>query len=79
MAENKNVNNDDLKISWLGIDGLLCVCFVLESIFIGYCMIHNVDFVLGKVLPYAATLITLWIFLKYISQVIAFSKGTRKK
>ena len=79
MSENKNTSNDDLKISWFGIDGFLCLCFVLESIFIGYCMIHDVDIVLGKVLPYSATIITLWIFLKYISQVISFSKGTRKK
>ena len=79
MSENKNTNNDDLKIAWFGVDGLLCLCFVLESIFFGYCMINNVDFVIGKVLPYSASIITLWIFLKYIVQVVSFSKSTRNK
>lgn len=80
MTNNtNNKKENDLKISWFGIDGFLCLCFVLESIFIGYCMIHDVDIVLGRLLPYSATLITLWIFLKYIGQVIAFSKSTKQK
>ncbi|MEG1825419.1 MAG: hypothetical protein RR501_11680, partial [Cloacibacillus sp.] len=49
-----NEERSDLKISWLGIDGFLCLCYVIESIVIGYSMINDVDFVLGKVLPYSA-------------------------
>ena len=86
MAEDKNAElqkqqqeNEDMRIEWFGIDGALCLCFVFESVFFGYCMIHNVDFVIGRVLPYGAALVTLWIFLKYITQVLSFSHGARKK
>ena len=76
MANNEK--NNELKISWIGIDGALCLCFALEAVFIGYCMMHNVDIVLGRLLPYSAMLVTAWVFLKYIFQVISFSRGTRK-
>jgi len=70
---------EDMRIEWFGIDGALCLCFVLESIILGFCMINNVDFVIGKILPYGATLVTFWIFLKYITQVLSFSRDVRKK
>ncbi|MDY2985318.1 hypothetical protein [Synergistes jonesii] len=70
---------EDLRIEWAGIDGALCLCFIAESIFIGWCMIHDVDIVLGRLLPYGAMLVTLWIFLKYVGQVFAFSKLSKKK
>lgn len=74
-----NGKNNELKISWMGIDGALCLCFALEAVFIGYCMIHDVDIVLGRLLPYSAMIVTLWIFLKYVGQVFAFSRAARKK
>ena len=58
MANNEK--NNELKISWIGIDGALCLCFALEAVFIGYCMMHDVDIVLGRLLPYSAMLVTLW-------------------
>ncbi len=79
MAAIKEKNNDDLTISWFGLDGALCACFVLESCFIGYCMIHDVDIVLGRLLPYSAMAITAWVFCKYIGQVIHFARLRKNK
>ena len=76
-SETKNM--DDLKVYWFGIDGLLCLCFVLEAIFIGYSMMHNVDWVLGRLLPYSAMLVTALVFFKYIGQVIYFSRKSKRK
>ncbi len=42
-------------------------------------MMHDVDIVLGRLLPYSAMLVTLWIFLKYAGQVFAFSRAAGKK
>ena len=57
---------------------MLCLLFIFEAVFIGWSMIHDVDIVLGRLLPYSAMLVTAWVFLKYIFQVISFSRGTRK-
>lgn len=83
MENNKKINQkdlEDLRVSWIGLDGLLCLCFVFEAIFIGYSMIHDVDWVLGRLLPYSAMLVTAWVFFKYIGQVLYFSrKGHKQK
>ena len=80
MSVNKEQDKkDDQKIEWFGIDGALCLTFVIEAIFIGYCMINNVDLVIGKIVPYGVTLVTFLIFLKYVTQVISFSMGVNKK
>ena len=43
-------------------------------------MIHDVDWVLGRLLPYSAMLVTAWVFFKYIGQVLYFSrKGHKQK
>lgn len=80
MANNemKNEINDDLRISWFGMDGMFCLAYIVEAVLIGWSMIHDVDIVLGRLLPYSAMLVTAWVFLKYIFQVISFSRGTRK-
>lgn len=84
MSEEKKNNTantdekEDMKIEWFGIDGLLCLSFVLESCFIGYGMTHDVDIILGRIVPYSAMAITLAIFLKYISQVFIFSRKVKK-
>ena len=80
---NQNINStedkSDLKISWMGIDGLLCICFVVEAVGIGYSMMNDIDIVLGRLIPYGAMLVTTLIFLKYIGQVISFSIKAGKK
>ncbi|SKC76502.1 hypothetical protein [Maledivibacter halophilus] len=71
-------NNED-RIKWLGIDGFLVILFPILSTIIGYCIINNVDFVIGKVVPYTVTTVTTLIFIKYIGQVLHFSKNVNKK
>ena len=66
-------------IQWFGIDGALCLTFVVEAIIMGYCMINNVDIVIGKIVPYGVTLVTFLIFLKYMTQVFSFSRGVKNK
>ncbi|MBM7616148.1 hypothetical protein [Alkaliphilus hydrothermalis] len=67
------------KIEWLGMDGFLVILFPIISTIIGYSLINNVDFIVGKVVPYTVTAVTTLIFLKYISEVLHFSKGVQKK
>lgn len=76
--ETKNETNDGLRISWFGMDGMFCLAYIVEAVLIGWSMIHDVDIVLGRLLPYSAMLVTAWVFLKYIFQVLSFSRGTRK-
>ena len=79
MSVNKEQDQkDDQKIEWFGIDGALCLTFVIEAIIIGYCMIHDVDLVIGKIVPYGVTLVTFLIFMKYVTQVLSFSRGVKK-
>ncbi|MFR5880523.1 hypothetical protein [Cloacibacillus evryensis] len=77
-SEVKNKESDELKIAWFGIDGMLCVLYVIEVLIIGGAIIYNVDFVLGRVVPYSAMLFAGAVFLRYIFQVFSFSRGMHK-
>ena len=71
MANNevKNEINDELRISWFGMDGMLCLLYSIEVVTIGWSIVHNVDFVLGRLVPYGTILLSSLVFLKYIYQV----------
>ena len=79
MADTKRSEIDENKIEWLGLDGLLVMLFPIMSFIIGYCLINNVDIIIGKIIPYIVTGSTTLIFLKYITQVIHFSKKVKEK
>jgi hypothetical protein len=80
MAENNaSSENESYRIEWFGVDGALCLTYVIEAVFIGYCMINDVDIVIGKIVPYGVAIVSTLIFLKYISQVFRFSKSAGKK
>jgi hypothetical protein len=79
MSINKEQDREEAySVEWFGTDGALCLAFVVEAFFIGYCMINNVDIVIGTIVPYGVTIVTFLIFLRYIGQVISFSKGIKK-
>ncbi|MDR3353509.1 MAG: hypothetical protein LBO21_00565 [Synergistaceae bacterium] len=77
--ETKAANNAEDRIEWFGIDGLLCAIYVIEAFFIGYCIIHNVDIVVGRIVPYAVSLVTALVFLKYLREVFSFSRSKEKR
>ncbi|MDR2523771.1 MAG: hypothetical protein LBC93_08755 [Synergistaceae bacterium] len=81
MSENSKVNGTkkEDKIQWLGIDGVLCLLYVIEAAFIGYSLIHNDDFVVGQVVPYGIAGVTVLIFFRYIIQVLSFSSSAKKR
>jgi hypothetical protein len=80
MSNKTNAaNNAEDRIEWFGIDGLLCAIYVIEAIFIGYCIIHNVDAVVGRFVPYSVSLVTTLVFFKYLYEVFSFSKGKGKQ
>lgn len=65
------------KIEWFGIDGALCLLYVIEAIGIGACVIGNMEGFVGKFVPYFVALVTTAIFIKYISEVFSFSKKSK--
>ncbi len=76
---NKNTpQKDSEKIQWFGIDGLLIVLYFIEAIVIGWALINNVDAIVGYAVPYTVAIVTTVIFLKYLSEVFLFSKGSKK-
>ena len=77
--ETNAARNDEDRIEWFGIDGLLCLIYVIEACFIGYCMINNVDIVVGHLVPYLVSLVTALVFLKYLYEVFTFSQGKGKR
>jgi hypothetical protein len=80
MANETNAaNNAEDRIEWFGIDGLLCALYVIEACFIGYCIIHNVDAVVGRFVPYSVSAVTALVFLKYLYEVFTFSRGKGKR
>lgn len=80
--ENKNlepeVNDNSTKVEWLGIDGALVLLFIALAFFLGFCVINNVDIVIGIILPYGVTIATTGIFIRYFWEVVAFSKKNEK-
>lgn len=70
---------DDLRIEWFGIDGLLCLLYVIEAIVFAYAMINDVDIIIGKIVPYGVAIVTTLVFIKYLYQVISFSRKNHKK
>ncbi|MDR1378822.1 MAG: hypothetical protein LBJ36_07190 [Synergistaceae bacterium] len=81
MSEIGKVNKTkkDDEIQWFGIDGVLCLLYVLEAVFIGTSLINNNDYIIGEVVPYGIAIVTILIFLRYIVQVITFSKSNAPK
>jgi hypothetical protein len=78
-SKTKATRADEDRIEWFGIDGLLCAIYVIEACFIGYCIIHNADFVVGRFVPYSVSLVTTLIFLKYLYEVFSFARGKGKR
>ncbi len=81
MTNKDNQNSapvENTKISWMGIDGFLVILFIVLAVFIGFCVIHNVDLVIGILLPYGVTLATLLIFIRYFAEVFSFSRRKKK-
>ena len=75
---NKPEKKEANKIEWIGMDGFLCLLFVVLSAFIGFCLINNVEVVIGYVVPIGVAVVTLLVFLKYITEVFTFSKKGKK-
>lgn len=78
MTNKDNKNVESGKIEWLGMDGFLILLYPIIAFIIGYSLINNVDFIVGKVVPYTVTIVTTLIFIKYIGQVLHFSRNVGK-
>jgi len=76
--DNKN-NKDELKVAWIGIDGALILLYIVLAIIYGYGIINRIDFIVGIVAPGVAITITTGAFLKYCSEIFAFSFGKKGK
>ena len=68
----------DEKIQWSGLDGFLVLLYFVEALVFGYCLLYDVDFMIGTVAPYFTLGVTTMIFLKYILEVFSFSRQIRK-
>ena len=68
--------NEDLRIEWFGVDGLLCLIYVIEAVLFAWAMINNNDFIIGVLIPYGVAAVT--VFVKYLYQVISFSRKNKQ-
>lgn len=76
---DKKNKNDELKVEWLGIDGALVFLFIFLSALYGYGIINRVDFIIGIIAPGIAIAMTVGVFIKYCTEVFAFSTGKKNK
>lgn len=78
MSNNKDKTNE-LRNEWLGLDGFLVVLYFVVAFILGYSIIHNIDFVVGRLAPYGVMTAVTLIFFKYLHQVMTFAKGVKKE
>lgn len=69
--------NDETKVEWFGIDGLLCLVYLIEAVVFAWAMINNNDFIIGVLVPYGVAAVTTVVFVKYLYQVFSFSRKNR--
>lgn len=67
------------KVEWIGMDGGLCLVFIVLSCIYGYGMINRVDWIVGVLAPALACGSTTLIFLRYLWQLFTFGKEPAKK
>ena len=69
---------ESLKIEWFGLDGFLCLLYLAEAVLFAWAMITNNDFVIGTLVPYGVAAVTTAVFIKYLYQVISFSRKQKR-
>lgn len=74
--DNKKEKNE-LKVEWIGIDGALVLLYIVLAIIYGYGIINRIDFIIGIMAPGIAICITAGVFIKYCTEVFAFSRGKK--
>lgn len=67
----------ETKVEWLGVDGALCLLYVVLAALYSWGIINRVDWVIGYFAPAMAAGITIIIFVRYIYEVIKFGVGTK--
>ncbi|WP_042273462.1 hypothetical protein [[Clostridium] dakarense] len=72
------MSDKDSKIQWLGLDGFLVILFPIVVFIIWYAVQHQIDFIIGKVVPYGTILVVIAILFKYFKEVMQFSKPMDK-
>ena len=66
-----------IKVEWLGADGALVLLYVALSIFYGFGIIHQVEWIVGYACPIIAMGIVIGVFAKYLTEVAAVAKGKK--
>ena len=64
-------------MEWLGTDGALVLLYVALSIFYGFGIIHQVEWIVGYACPIIAMGIVIGVFAKYLTEVAAVAKGKK--
>lgn len=68
-------HNDNLDISWIGLDGLLVVSYFIIIGTVFYAIFTHNDFIIGKLIPYGIMTAVTLIFINYLSIIFKFSKS----
>ena len=66
-----------IKVEWLGADGALVLLYAALSVFYGYGIIHQVEWIVGYACPIIAMGIVIGVFAKYLTEVAAVAKGKK--
>jgi inner membrane protein involved in colicin E2 resistance len=76
---SKSKKNNNLEISWLGMDGLLLALFFVVAGTIFWGILNKNDLLMGTIIPYGLMIGVTFIFLNYLSHVFNFSKPQNKE
>ena len=65
------------KVEWFGVDGALCLLYIVMACIYGYGALNGVDWIVGYLAPGFASLVAIGIFLKYCTEIFAFATGKK--
>lgn len=67
-----------VKVEWFGVDGALVLLYAVLATIIGVGVVKRIDWTVGILAPAAAALMTTGIFIRYLTEVFSFGKGTKE-
>lgn len=65
---------EQLKVEWFGMDGALVLLYIVLSIIYGYGILNKINWIIGLMAPLVAAGITLFCFIKYMTEVFHFAR-----
>ena len=69
----------EVKVEWIGVDGGLCLLYAVLACIYSWGILNRVDWVIGWMAPIFASVLTTFIFFRYLWEVFSFGKKVGQK